>query len=91
MCIFSGCMKSVGYRSILQMNLLPLITKVYPDGHCMWQDNDPKHTSNSTKKWMKDSGRNSVSEVGGQSFTNFRQHYIALLGLRLHIALRKPL
>ncbi len=42
------------------------------------------------------SGGNSVSEVwggggGGQSFTNFRQHYIALLGLRLHIALRKPL
>ena len=27
---------------------------------------------------------------GGQSFTNFR-HYIALLGLRLHTALRKPL
>ena len=37
------------------------------------------------------SGGNSVSEVGGQSFTNFRQHYIALLALRLHIALRKPL
>ena len=41
------------------------------------------------------SGGNSVSEVGGggggQSFTNFRQHYIALLGLRLYIALRKPL
>ena len=29
-------------------------------------------------------------EGGGQSFTNFR-HYIALLGLRLHTALRKPL
>ena len=49
---------------------------------------------------ITDSGGNSVSEVGGgggggggggQSFTNFRQHYIALLGLRLHIALRKPL
>ena len=27
---------------------------LYPDSHHMWQDNDPKHTSNSTKKWMKD-------------------------------------
>ena len=22
----------------------------------MWQDNDPKHTSNSTKKWMINNG-----------------------------------
>ena len=55
-CIFSGCMESIGYQTILQRNLLPFIRKVYPDGHRMWQDNDPKHTSNSTKKWMKENG-----------------------------------
>ena len=49
-------MESIGYQTILERNLLPFIRKVYPDGHRMWQDNDPKHTSNSTKKWMKDNG-----------------------------------
>ena len=56
MCIFSGCMESIGYQTILERNLLPFVRRVYPDGHRMWQDNDPKHTSNSTKKWMKDNG-----------------------------------
>jgi hypothetical protein len=49
-------MESIGYQTILERNLLPFVRRVYPDGHRMWQDNDPKHTSNSTKKWMKDNG-----------------------------------
>ena len=57
-CIFTGCMESQGYQKILERNLLPFINHVYPDGHRLWQDNDPKHTSNSTKKWMKDNGVN---------------------------------
>ena len=51
-------MESQGYQKILERNLLPFINNVYPDGHRLWQDNDPKHTSNSTKKWMKDNGVN---------------------------------
>ena len=56
-CIFTGCMESQVYQKILEQNLLPFINHVYPDGHRLWQDNDPKH-SNSTKKWMKDNGVN---------------------------------
>ena len=49
-------MESIGYQTILERNLLPFIRKVYPDGHRMWQDNNHKETSNSTKKWMEDNG-----------------------------------
>ena len=61
-----------------------------------WIANIIRNTS--TLSIFMHSGGNSVSEVGwgggeggGQSFTNFRQDYIALLGLRLHTSLRKPL
>ena len=57
-CVFSGVMESVGYQTILERNLLPFIKKAFPDGHRFWQDNDPKHTSNATKQWMKDNGIN---------------------------------
>ena len=43
---------------ILERNLLPFIATTFPDGYRLWQDNDPKHTSNSTKQWMKDNGVN---------------------------------
>ena len=33
------------YISILEHTLLPFITTVYPDGHRLMADNDPKHTS----------------------------------------------
>jgi hypothetical protein len=51
-------MESIGYQTILERNLLPFIASKYPDGHRFWQDNDPKHTSNSTKEWMKANGIN---------------------------------
>ncbi|CAB4007133.1 Transposable element Tcb2 transposase [Paramuricea clavata] len=57
-CIFTGIMESIGYQTILERNLLPFIASEYPDGHRFWQDNDPKHTSNSTKEWMKANGIN---------------------------------
>ena len=57
-CVFSGVMESMGYQTILERNLLPFIKKVFPDGHRFWEDNDPKHTSNATKQWMKDNGTN---------------------------------
>ena len=33
------------YTDILAQCLVPFIQRVYPDGHCFMQDNDPKHTS----------------------------------------------
>ena len=50
--------KPGGFEMILQRNLLQFIKENYPDGHRLWQDNDPKHTSKCTKKWMEENGVN---------------------------------
>jgi len=56
--IFKGIMDSSFYQEILQDNLIPFIKENYPDGHRLMQDNDPKHTSASTKEWMSKAGIN---------------------------------
>jgi len=50
--IFTGIMNSTGYQRILEDYLKPFVANVYPEGHRLWQDNDPKHTSKSTQEWM---------------------------------------
>ena len=42
------------YIDILEKTLLPFLEKVYPDGHLLMADNDPKHTSNDAKKFLND-------------------------------------
>ena len=42
------------YIEILDKTLLPFLEKVYPDEHSLMADNDPKHTSSDTKKFLKD-------------------------------------
>ena len=37
---------------------MPFIKMNFPDGHRLYQDNDPKHTSITTKAWMADNGVN---------------------------------
>ena len=44
-CIFEGKMNAELYGNILQQALIPFINQVYPSGHKLMQDNDPKHTS----------------------------------------------
>ena len=34
--------------------LFPFLQKVYPDGHRLMADNDPNHTSNEAKQFLKD-------------------------------------
>ena len=77
-------MENIGYQPILERNLLPFIRKVSPDGHRMWQDNDPKHISNSTKKWMKDSGiehwiTSPESPVSNQSYQTLPSSTLSLV------------
>ena len=45
---------STCYCAILETALLPFITAAFPDGHQFQQDNDSKHTSNYTKKFLLD-------------------------------------
>lgn len=40
-----GIMNATKYGDILSASLFPLIKESYPETHCLYQDNDPKHTS----------------------------------------------
>ena len=51
-CIFEGKMNAALYGCILEKTLLPFIAEVYPDGHKLMQDNDPKHTSGYIQKFF---------------------------------------
>jgi transposase len=57
-CIFEGCMDAEAYVSILEQTLVPMIAKLYPNGHRFVQDNDPKHTSARAKQFFVDNGIN---------------------------------
>ena len=57
--IFNGNMDSDFYQQkILEAAFLPFVHVVYPDGHRLMQDNDPKHTSKSTQAYMERNGIN---------------------------------
>ena len=57
-CIFEGCMDAVAYVGILEKTLLPMIQKLYPNGHRFIQDNDPKPTSAKAQEFFIDHGVN---------------------------------
>lgn len=57
--IFEGIMDSEFYTSnILGNVLVPFIQETYPDRHRLCQDNDPKHRSKFTRRYMEDQGIN---------------------------------
>lgn len=53
-CIFFGIMDSEIYQKILEDNLLPFAVANYQDGFRLYQDNDRKHTSKSSRRWMEE-------------------------------------
>ena len=53
-CIFDGIMDAPLYTEILDQTLLPFLEEVYPDGHRLMADNDPKHTSKLAQKFLED-------------------------------------
>ena len=55
-CVFEGTMNAPLYISILEHTLLPFITTVYPDGHRLMADNDPKHTSKAAREFLVENG-----------------------------------
>ena len=55
-CIFTGIMNAQLYTQILERTLLPFLRDVFPSGHRFMQDNDPKHTSRTSKKFFEDNG-----------------------------------
>ena len=55
-------------RAIFQAGLLPFIQDIFPDGHRLQQDNDPKHASNLIDHFLKNMG---VS-TGGPLHLNLR-------------------
>ena len=57
-CIFEGIMRKELFVEILEKTLLPFVQKVYPDGHRLVQDNDPKHTSKYGVQFLQQHGIN---------------------------------
>lgn len=43
--IFDGIMDRYMFVDILDKHLVPFVEAAYPNGHRLWMDNDPKHTS----------------------------------------------
>ena len=43
--MFTGIMTATKYGDILTASLVPFLRKHYPNGHRLYQDNDPKHIS----------------------------------------------
>jgi hypothetical protein len=49
---FGGIMYSKDYQNWLSLSVIPFIRQKFPFGHRFYMDNDPKHTSNSTKRFI---------------------------------------
>ena len=43
--MFTGNMNAMRLEEILRAGLLPFIEEYFPEGHRLYQHNDPKHTS----------------------------------------------
>ena len=51
--MFKGNMNAIRYGKIVEAGLVPFVRTIFPDGHRLQQDNDPKHRSNHIKRLFK--------------------------------------
>ena len=56
--MFSGIMNATRYSDILSASLVPFLKEMYPHGHRLYQDNDPKHTSKYIQCYFEANGVN---------------------------------
>ena len=56
--IFTGNMNAMRLEEILRAGLLPFIEEYFPEGHRLYQDNDPKHTSERVEDFFEENGVN---------------------------------
>ena len=54
--MFTGKINAECLRTVLQAGLVPFIRNVYPDGHRLYQDNDPKHASRLIENFFDENG-----------------------------------
>ena len=85
--MFGGVMNATRYGDILSASLVPFVQKTYPDGHRLYQDNDPKHTSKYIQNfflqnnitWWKSPAEspdlNPIEKVWGSMKTYLRDKY----------------
>ena len=85
--MYSGIMTATKYGDILSASLVPFVKKMYPHGHRLFQDNDPKHTSRYIQSffaenditWWKSPAEspdlNPIEKVWGSMKTYLRDKY----------------
>ena len=56
--MFSGNMNAQRLKRILEAGLVPFINELFPAGHRLYQDNDPKHTSEYISDFFEEQGIN---------------------------------
>lgn len=56
--LFTSNMTATRYTQILDASLVPFIKRAFPDGHRLYQDNDPKHTSRWARWYFEENNVN---------------------------------
>lgn len=56
--MFTGNMNAERFKRILEAGLIPFINDLFPTGHRLYQDNDPKHTSKCISDFFEERGIN---------------------------------